>query len=290
MDERLSEFAYGYGVTRELEDLISFAGYQCIPFLPNLIHENSLGYDVKLSAAGTVLLVQFKLGRSVSRYHLHLGETAPPPGLSRPFRRFELNTGDPQGQFQLLRAAESKGALAFYAAPRFGDWQAYGKAYLEGALLDQSILLTPAHIEAVLSGVMAPAGIHQVIFDDQQQYIRSQPLPLLPLSRQGLIVRLALQATALSDQLKNLSSMWDEVEADARLVSGESPNPDKVPADGGFFFLPDFPVLSYSDIRDRAKRMHDDTWFSDFVAFGYRAWCSGFQSFLIATPGKDLMR
>jgi uncharacterized protein Ymh len=39
LHERLSEFSYGYGVTREVEALLMSVGLHATPFLPSLLHE-----------------------------------------------------------------------------------------------------------------------------------------------------------------------------------------------------------------------------------------------------------
>ncbi|MDO8409387.1 MAG: hypothetical protein Q7S93_04940 [Phenylobacterium sp.] len=42
LHERLSEFSYGYGVTREAEEALASVGLRAVPFLPNLLHEAEL--------------------------------------------------------------------------------------------------------------------------------------------------------------------------------------------------------------------------------------------------------
>ena len=54
LHERLSEFSYGYGVTREMEHRLAAAGVQATPFLPSLLHEATLGFDVAFSGPGQV--------------------------------------------------------------------------------------------------------------------------------------------------------------------------------------------------------------------------------------------
>ncbi len=44
LHERLSEFSYGYGVTREVEALMRAVGLTVTPFMPSLIHEAELNY------------------------------------------------------------------------------------------------------------------------------------------------------------------------------------------------------------------------------------------------------
>jgi hypothetical protein len=63
LHERLSEFSFGYGATRETEKLLESVGLKIAPFLPNLIHEAELGFDVGFDRRGKVLLLQFKLGQ-----------------------------------------------------------------------------------------------------------------------------------------------------------------------------------------------------------------------------------
>jgi hypothetical protein len=45
LHERLSEFSYGYGVTREAENLLG-SGYPYRAFSPSLLDEAELGFDV----------------------------------------------------------------------------------------------------------------------------------------------------------------------------------------------------------------------------------------------------
>lgn len=57
--ERLSEFSYGYGVTRETEHLLRQIGIRPVPFLPSLLQEADLGFDVAFERPGAPLLLQF---------------------------------------------------------------------------------------------------------------------------------------------------------------------------------------------------------------------------------------
>jgi len=67
LHERLSEFSYGYGVTRGVEALLASVGLHTTPFLPSLLHEASLGFDVSFSSPSTVVMLQFKLGYNLPR-------------------------------------------------------------------------------------------------------------------------------------------------------------------------------------------------------------------------------
>jgi len=124
LHERLSEFSYGYGVTREVEKLLSSVGIVSVPFLPSLLQEKKVGFDVKFQNSGLPLLLQFKLGQSLQRF-VRSDKSLPAPLLERPFFRFSINTAEPDGQFETLLKAENDGAEAYYLAPRFTDWPQY---------------------------------------------------------------------------------------------------------------------------------------------------------------------
>ena len=57
LHERLSEFSYGYGVTREVENLLASVGLNAVPFLPSLLQEATFGFDVGFKK-GAPLLIQ----------------------------------------------------------------------------------------------------------------------------------------------------------------------------------------------------------------------------------------
>lgn len=114
LQQRLSEFSYGYGVTREIEIALAAQGLIPTPFMPSLIHEAKLGFDVAFERPGTPLLLQFKLGQAMQRF-----VPAPRPNLSKPYWRFHLDTAEPDGQFDLLLKAEQDGADVFYVALNF---------------------------------------------------------------------------------------------------------------------------------------------------------------------------
>lgn len=57
LHERLSEFSYRYGVTREGERRLKAAGLSAVPFQPNLIQEASVGFDVAFNIQGMPLMI-----------------------------------------------------------------------------------------------------------------------------------------------------------------------------------------------------------------------------------------
>ena len=84
LHERLSEFSYGYGVARETEKLLAGIGVSTAPFLPSLLQEEKLGFDVAFKNRGVPLLLQFKLGHSLQRF-VRVDKRFPPPALKKPF-------------------------------------------------------------------------------------------------------------------------------------------------------------------------------------------------------------
>jgi hypothetical protein len=91
LHERLSEFSFGYGVTREVEGQLASIGLRPTPFLPSLLHEGELGFDVKFEAPGRVVILQFKLGEELRRFH-RAEPSQSIPLLERPFWRYRVDT------------------------------------------------------------------------------------------------------------------------------------------------------------------------------------------------------
>jgi hypothetical protein len=55
-------------VTREGERQLASVGLRPTPFLPSLLHEAVLGFDVKFDRPGAALLLQLKLGEALQRF------------------------------------------------------------------------------------------------------------------------------------------------------------------------------------------------------------------------------
>ena len=173
LHERLSEFSYGYGVTRETEAALRSVGLTPTPFLPSLLHEAELGFDVGFDRPGAPLLLQFKLGQGMQRF-----TPGPRPTLSPRFWRFRLDTLEPDGQFELLLKAEQDNAEVYYVAPKFHDWERYLEAYAAGSVLEESLLVTPSAVRYVLDTHSLADGPHKVVYDEYRAYLCSEPYPL----------------------------------------------------------------------------------------------------------------
>lgn len=175
LHERLSEFSYGYGVTREVEKLLAETGIHSVPFLPSLVQEKQLGFDVAFAKPGVPLLLQFKLGQSLRRF-VRTDKSYPAPVLNRPFWRFTVDTSEPNGQFETLLAAEAYGAEVYYAAPRFSDWPRYAAAFEADQVLDGSLLIRPSEIRAALDAQGAADGPHRIVYDNNRVHVCSRPM------------------------------------------------------------------------------------------------------------------
>lgn len=175
LHERLSEYSYGYGVTRETEGLLEGIGIRAVPFLPNLIQENELGFDVGFNRPGAALLLQFKLGHSLKTFR-RTDLTQPPPLLDRPYWRFNIDTSEPDGQFETLLKAEQDGAETYYVAPRFSDWPHYAELFDRREVLDNSLLIRPSEVRTALVNKGDPDGPHRIVYDRYRVHVCSKPM------------------------------------------------------------------------------------------------------------------
>lgn len=185
INERLSEFSFGYGVVEETRRLLQLVGWNAVPFLPSLLHENEIGFDVAFHEPGAVLMLQFKLGEELRRFH-RSRPNQPIPALARPFWRFQVHTGEQQ--FLRLWSSEVLGALVYYVAPRFANWSAYERYFLNGVILDNSLLITPAAIRQAAPG---PAAKHRVLYDAARNYVCSEPIETPDIRSKDLVARIA---------------------------------------------------------------------------------------------------
>lgn len=205
LHQRLSEFSYGYGVTSEVQNLLESVGLRATPFLPNLIHEAELGFDVAFETRGTAVILQFKLGEELRRFRRSKGATLI-PYLLRPFWRFSVNING--HQFLRLREFEDAGCDVFYAAPQFSSWFAYQRSFQDRTVLENSLLVTPQGIYdgAVASG--STADVHRVVYDRFHRYVCSEPvgIPEVTFEKLGHNIReRVLEGQGiLSDRIKNL--------------------------------------------------------------------------------------
>jgi hypothetical protein len=177
LHQRLSEFSYGYGVTREVERLLKSVGLTPVPFLPSLIQEASLGCDVAFDRPGKALLLQFKLGEVLGLF-VRTDKSKPRPPLAKQFWRFKIDTAEQDGQFDVLLKSELGGAEVYYVARRFTGWDSYISAFEREQVLDRSLIIKPSEVEDKLAADGEPDGLHRVAYDENQVFVCSQPIRL----------------------------------------------------------------------------------------------------------------
>ena len=272
LHERLSEFSYGYGVTRETERRLRSAGLRATPFLPSLIHEASIGCDVAFRRPGAPLLLQFKLGQQLARYRPEYpGQVV--PALGRPFWRFAIDTLEVDGQFDLLRKAESGGAEVYYVAPKFAEWDEYAKHYQSGQVLRNSLIVAPSRIDAALSAQKAPDGPHLVLYDKSTAYVRSDPANIELMAAQQLAGAIAekirTRATSVSDVLRSVFHTLETM----RRVREPDGNPTLQTRRQTIRRLAVARQSRLEQLRSRARSIDD----AHFAALGVESWALGAQ-------------
>lgn len=198
LHERLSEFSYGYGVTRDVERLLAGVGVRTVPFLPSLIQENEVAFDVGFSGRGVPLLLQFKLGQSLTRF-VRSDASHPAPTLQRPFFRFLLDTAEVDGQYETLLKAEMDGAEVYYIAPRFADWPHYVRLFETEAVLDHSVIVTPREIRDALVAKGLADGRHRIVYDRVTVHVCSTPEKIRDV-RPGTVAEITLNRVSAQDE------------------------------------------------------------------------------------------
>jgi hypothetical protein len=175
LHNRLSEFSYGYGGTREVERQLASVGLRSTPFLPSLLNEAVLGFDVKFDRPGAVILLQFKLGEALRRFRRD-DISKPPPPLGKPFWRFSIDTAEQDGQFDLLLKSEQAQAEVYYVAPRFTTWDRYVSEFQSERVLYESLLLRPSEIEGKLAQENVADGLHRIVYDTLNVFVCSDAI------------------------------------------------------------------------------------------------------------------
>ena len=281
LHERLSEFSYGYGATREVERRLRQQGLAATPFLPSLLHEASLGFDVAFDRPGTPLLLQFKLGQAMRRF-----VPGPRPALEPTFWRYHIDTAEPDGQFELLLKAQQDGADVFYLAPKFHDWEIYLEAFEHRRVLRESLFVTPRDIRQTLDAHGIPDGPHKVVYDRTNAYLCSEPVELAsvqaddiaPKLRSHLENRGAPLAQALEEGFEGFGDRLDVRRPSAEQRVDRDRLVYEIPSDGG-----DQPRLRRARL-DRILATGRNRQEAVALAVGAEAWSSGAQLIFVTEP------
>jgi hypothetical protein len=205
LHERLSEFSYGFGVTREAQSLLEGIGLRPTPFMPNLLHEEELGFDVGFKDRGRVVVLQFKLGHELRRFHRSTSSQSVPE-LKHPFWRFVVDTSG--HQFQRLTEFEGSDADTYYVAPKFSDWKVYEHAFQDGQVLEKSLLLKPSEISRGIQAQSGSPGTHRIVYDGLNSYVCSDPAALRENGSNEIVTeigwRIRQSKTTLEEQVSRL--------------------------------------------------------------------------------------
>ena len=281
LHERLSEFSYGYGATRETELLLQSVGLAVTPFLPSLLHEAHLGFDVGFNRPGRPLLLQFKLGQAMQRFR-----PGPRPPLEDRFWRFHIDTGEADGQFELLLKAELDGAEVIYVAPKFHDWEAYLANFENNRVLARSVMVAPSAIRTALVAAGQPDGRHKIVYDRVRAYVCSKPSPLDVISRADLggKVRQDIRerGETLGESLRRVLVGFDERFSIRRAKERPKAEDDRhvyaVPSYEGR--QPQLRAQRLDRLRGRAKTEDE----AIALAVGAEAWALGAQLVMVTDP------
>ncbi|MGO9357788.1 MAG: hypothetical protein ACLP1D_08930 [Xanthobacteraceae bacterium] len=163
----ISEFSYGFALTRELIALTETL--KAAPVFPSLIAEGKKGggYDVNLDIPGFPLFIQFK--RSECMIRRSARETKPPMNFGTPFYRMKITEKWRSAQHEMLLELDAEPNVVFYAAPLFHTIEELNKAYREGTVSEQSCYVPPSKI-GKLDG-----DSHHVAFDAKRFLTCSEP-------------------------------------------------------------------------------------------------------------------
>jgi len=303
LHERLSEFSYGYGITREVETLLRGHGLVVAPFLPSLQQEKSLGFDVAFKKPGAVLMLQFKLGHSLSRF-VRRKKSQIIPSLRRPFWRFELNTAETDGQFETLLKSEQQGADVYYVAPQFVDWPEYLAHFEQQKVLEHSLLVPPSWIRQALIAAGDDDGVHRVVYDRTNSYVCSEPESLGRVTRDGVLERVFQAISRKEDLGHTLVRVFAGLDERASVrrprskISDEPasheglPSDEAAPDEGLAMAVPEgFEQAVMKETRETRKnrlealkRRADSEDAAVAAALGIEAWSLGIQMVLATEP------
>ena len=255
ISERLSEFTYGYGVVEETRRLLETVGWNAVPFLPSLVHEQEVGFDVAFSQPGAVLMLQFKLGHQLSRFRRsHPAQAI--PVLARPFWRFQIDTGE--HQFLRLWSSEVLGAEVYYVAPRFADWAGYELLFRSGQVLQHSLLITPSEIRNATPG---PAAEHRIVYDRSRRYACSDPVETADVRIDELMQRIAARGAQKDEPLASTVKRLANEQTEGRAARRLSPR-------------------QREELRDRARTPAE----GDAAVLALEAWLQGAQTIFVGHP------
>jgi hypothetical protein len=176
---RISEFSYGFALTRELIAK-KWSGLELVaaPFLPSLPAEGQPGggFDVKLQGIKALVFLQFKVSHYMTRSTAKGVSTG---HLTVPYYRFDVHAPKSSDQHRLLLQLEQTQNdpphIVRYVAPAFFTEAQFNSAYFSDTVSIQSIFVAPSQI------VLPTTGPHSVGFESPKHtaVVLSEPKEML---------------------------------------------------------------------------------------------------------------
>ncbi len=147
MRPRISEFSYGFALTREL---LQSPGLhtRAAPVFPSLFAEGQPGggWDVHLDRPGVPLFLQFKLCNWMVTTRCREATDA---NFSTPCYRMYLRPAGVSNQHQMLLDLEMRNKEVYYCAPQFHRPAELNAAYLSGRVRSRTFWTRPSEIGAL---------------------------------------------------------------------------------------------------------------------------------------------
>ena len=144
MRPEISEFSYGFALTREL---VESPGMQtaAAPVFPTLVQEGQAGggWDVRLDRPGLPLFIQFKLCHWMITTKCREATQA---GFHTPCYRMHLRPARVSKQHQLLLNLENDGRAVYYCAPQFHRPTELNSAFRSGTVRSRTFWTRPSEI------------------------------------------------------------------------------------------------------------------------------------------------
>ncbi|MEN3792177.1 hypothetical protein [Fulvimarina sp. MAC3] len=285
LHQSLSEFSYGYGVTREIEDLLGGMGFRTIPYLPNLVHEGKQGFDAGFDRPGKALLIQFKLGHELKQFRRARGYGGKPANVGSPYYRFDVDISADEGQFGLLSKAQRDGAEVYYIAPVFKNWIEYSNAFLDEKILENSIIVMPNEILAAASSIAAEKNYeskHRVLYDSDGNWgICSEPVEMPHRSIREFITE-RFQPNfdkTISEQISEIyRGLDDQLKSEFRSSVPERDEEKK---------LREASASKRSENYSRMRSLGYSEIESQFLTLGFEAWIKGAQLLTVTNDMSD---
>jgi hypothetical protein len=269
-------------------------GLHTTPFLPSLLHEAKLGFDVAFDRPGLPLLLQFKLGEALQRFRDP--DNSAPPTLSRPFWRFRVDTAEPNGQFDLLLKAEQAGAEVYYVAPRLTGWDRYVSAFEQNRVLRSSLLMKPSEIDTQLDAGKEPDGLHRIVYDRSKAFVFSHARELAEVKARDLATKIRGEIERRSRRMDIALQEAHEAIDRQRMIRVREDNRDEGAEETYVKRVPNTAELAtdpqrvvaersrrFSEFRGRAVTEAD----ARFAVIGLEAWAAGAQLVAVTLQKKQ---